>query len=192
MAHVVLFHHALGLTDGVVAFADELRSRGHEVVTPDLYDGVTFDDLSKGVAHAEALGMMTIVDAGTAAAQGLSGGVVYAGFSLGGLAAHKLAQTEPEARGALLYHYGDVPPTMFADTWPEGVDVQFHVSEDDEYYEPDTVDEFVRAVNLSADAELFAYPGSTHLFTDDSLNEYDSEATRQVLNRSLVFLARLV
>jgi dienelactone hydrolase len=29
MAEVVLFHHALGLTLGVVAFADELRRAGH-------------------------------------------------------------------------------------------------------------------------------------------------------------------
>ena len=29
MAEVVLFHHAQGLTPGVVAFADELRPAGH-------------------------------------------------------------------------------------------------------------------------------------------------------------------
>lgn len=39
MAEVVLFHHAQGLTPGVVAFADELRRAGHTVHTPDLLDG---------------------------------------------------------------------------------------------------------------------------------------------------------
>src|SRR6266704_2055761 len=39
MAEVVLFHHAQGLTSGVVAFADELRRAGHTVHTPDLLDG---------------------------------------------------------------------------------------------------------------------------------------------------------
>ena len=34
MAEVVLFHHAQGLTPGVVAFADELRFAGHIVHTP--------------------------------------------------------------------------------------------------------------------------------------------------------------
>jgi dienelactone hydrolase len=31
MAEVLLFHHAQGLTPGVVAFADELRAAGHTV-----------------------------------------------------------------------------------------------------------------------------------------------------------------
>ena len=35
MAEVVLFHHAQGLTPGVVAFADELRRAGHTVHTPE-------------------------------------------------------------------------------------------------------------------------------------------------------------
>ena len=33
MTEVVLFHHALGLTPGVVAFAEELRGAGHTVTT---------------------------------------------------------------------------------------------------------------------------------------------------------------
>jgi dienelactone hydrolase len=36
MAEVVLFHHVQGLTDGVLAFAGELRAGGHTVHTPDL------------------------------------------------------------------------------------------------------------------------------------------------------------
>src|SRR6185312_16310674 len=39
MAEVLLFHHALGRTPGVLAFADLLRTQGHTVHTPDLYDG---------------------------------------------------------------------------------------------------------------------------------------------------------
>ncbi len=34
MAEVVLFHHAQGLTPGVIAFADELCRAGHTVHTP--------------------------------------------------------------------------------------------------------------------------------------------------------------
>jgi dienelactone hydrolase len=36
MVEVLLFHHAQGLTPGVTAFADELRTAGHVVHTPDL------------------------------------------------------------------------------------------------------------------------------------------------------------
>lgn len=56
MAEVLLFHHAQGLTEGVRAFAEQLRSAGHVVHTPDLYDGRTFDSLDAGVGHARELG----------------------------------------------------------------------------------------------------------------------------------------
>jgi esterase/lipase len=36
MAEVLLFHHALGRTEGLAAFADELRRNGHTVHEPDL------------------------------------------------------------------------------------------------------------------------------------------------------------
>src|SRR5436190_23944832 len=39
MAEVLLFHHAQGQTEGLKAFADELRNAGHTVHTPDLFDG---------------------------------------------------------------------------------------------------------------------------------------------------------
>src|SRR6185437_3435929 len=62
VAEVLLFHHAQGLTPGVKAFADELRSAGHTVHTPDLYDGKTFDTVDDGVAHARELGFGTLLD----------------------------------------------------------------------------------------------------------------------------------
>ena len=51
MAEVVLFHHVLGLGEGVQAFADELREAGHTVHTPDLYDGKTFKEIGEGIAR---------------------------------------------------------------------------------------------------------------------------------------------
>jgi dienelactone hydrolase len=36
VAEVVVFHHALGLTDAVRRFADALRDAGHTVHSPDL------------------------------------------------------------------------------------------------------------------------------------------------------------
>jgi dienelactone hydrolase len=65
MAEVLLFHHIQGLTEGVVAFADELRASGHTVHTPDLFDGRTFDTIEEGFTYAQGLG-----DAPDAAANG--------------------------------------------------------------------------------------------------------------------------
>nr|BFE60896.1 hypothetical protein GCM10020063_054220 [Dactylosporangium thailandense] len=55
MAEVVLFHHLLGLTDGVRAFADVLRANGHTVHTPDLFGGVRPATLEEGAALAATL-----------------------------------------------------------------------------------------------------------------------------------------
>src|SRR5437868_3208029 len=51
MAEILLFHHAQGLTGGIVSFADTLREAGHRVHTPDLYSGKTFAGLDEAVAR---------------------------------------------------------------------------------------------------------------------------------------------
>ena len=60
MAQIVLLHHALGLTDGVRALAEQIAGGGHTVHTPDLYDGRTFATVDEGVAHAQHIGFEEI------------------------------------------------------------------------------------------------------------------------------------
>lgn len=184
----MLFHHAQGLTDGVETFAEGLRDAGHRVIVPDLYDGATFGTIEEGVAQAEKLGFDALLAAGEAIAGEHPTATVYAGFSLGALVAHKLAQTRDGARGALLYHHGDVPITTFGDSWPAGVDVAIHINEHDEWVELDIVRDFIAQASTRAHAELFLYPGSTHLFTDSSLGAYEAESAGLVLRRTLDFL----
>jgi dienelactone hydrolase len=193
MAEVLLFHHAQGLTTGVLAFADELRAAGHVVHTPDLYEGRTFDALPDGIAHVQELGFGTILERGQAAAEELPDALVYAGFSLGVMPAQLLTQRRPGARGALLLH-GCVPPSELGGEWPAGVPVQVHMMENDpEMNPPNGMDlEAARDLSASVDgAELYLYPGDRHLFTDPSLSEYDETAAAQVRERVLEFLARL-
>jgi dienelactone hydrolase len=188
MARLLLFHHALGLTEGIRDFAARITEQGHEVITPDLYDGVTFDALHDGVAHAEGLGFLDLVASGEKHAAALPADTVYGGFSLGALVAHNLAQNRAGAAGALLYHHGDVPVAMFGEAWPLGVAVQLHAARGDEFLETPVVEEFVEEVGRVADARLFLYEGSAHLFTDSSLPEFDPTATDLVLQRSLTLL----
>ena len=130
MADVVVFHHAHGLTPGVLRFADQLRAGGHRVTAPDLFEGKTFDTLEVGVAYAEEVGFDTIIERGRLAAEGLPVESVYAGFSLGVLPAQMLAQTRAGAKGALLFH-SCVPTSEFGGTWAQGVPVQIHAMEAD-------------------------------------------------------------
>jgi dienelactone hydrolase len=189
MPELILFHHAHGLTDGVQAFADELRAAGHVVHVPDLYDGKTFAGLGDGVGYAEEVGFDTIIERGRLAADGLPTGIVYAGFSLGVLPAQMLAQTRPGARGALLLH-SCIPPSEFGGPWPQGVPLQMHMMDADEWALPPNEDlEVARQLDATVDsAELFVYPGDRHLFADHSLPDYDEGAATLLQERVLGFL----
>lgn len=188
MAEVVLFHHVQGLTQGVVDFADELRSSGHAVHTPDLFDGRTFDTIDEGLSHASDVGFGEIVERGTRAVQHLPAELVYGGFSLGAMSAQKLAQTRPGARGALLLH-GCAAVSEFGSAWPSGVAVQIHSMDEDPFFvEGGDIDAARALVAEADDAELFLYPGGVHLFTDSSLPSYDPDATALLSRRVLDFL----
>jgi dienelactone hydrolase len=189
MAEVVLFHHAQGLTRGVVAFADDLRAGGHTVHAPDLFEGRTFPTLEDGMAHVQQIGFGEVMERGTRAVEGLPDALVYAGFSLGVLPAQKLAQTRPGARGAVLC-YSCVPSSEFGG-WPAGVPVQIHgMDADPIFIEEGDVDAARALVEEAEDAELFLYPGDQHYFADSSLPSYDAEATALLTQRVLDFLAR--
>jgi len=186
VAEVLLFHHAQGQTDGFLAFADELRAAGHVVHAPDLYDGETFADINDGVGYAKQVGFDVLIQRGAAAAEDLPAELVYGGFSLGVLPAQMLTQTRPGARGALLFH-GCVPPSEFETPWPDGVPVQIHVMEEDEWADEDLV-AARELVEEHDNAELFLYPGDGHLFADNSLPDFDEDAAALLKKRTLAFL----
>jgi dienelactone hydrolase len=190
MVEVVLFHHIQGLTPGVVAFAEELRGAGHTVHTPDLFDGRTFSSIDEGQAFVEDIGFEALVERSVRLVDGRPEALVYAGFSLGVVAAQKLAQTRPGARGALLYH--SCVPTSYFGPWPAGVPVQVHGMLDDPLFAGEGDLDAARAlVEEVPEATLFVYPGERHLFADSSLPSYDAEATAQLTSRTLGFLADL-
>ncbi len=195
MAEVVLFHHIAGLTDGVLAFSDELRARGHAVHTPDLYDGRKAASIEEGQALLQGIGGDVIDARADAAVADLPAGVVYGGFSLGAATAQRLAQTRAGARGALLYE-ACVPVTgeWAFGAWPPGVPVQIHGMDRDPFFglegDIDAARELVDTVGPEL-AALYVYAGDRHLFTDSSLPSYDPQATSLVLQRSLELLDRI-
>jgi dienelactone hydrolase len=191
MTRVILFHHVQGLTAGVVAFADRLRAAGHEVHTPDLFEGRTFDSIPSGMAFVEEVGFGAVIERGVAAAEEIGLEAVYVGFSLGVLPAQMLAQTRDEAQGAVLCH-SCVPVTEFGDVWPTGVPVQIHGMDADPFFIDEGDIDAAREIVASApDAELFLYPGDQHLFADSSLPSYDPAATDLLVERALGLLARM-
>ena len=57
MAEVVVFHSALGLRPAVLDWAERLRTEGHTVHTPDLFDGEVFDSLEAGARKRDEVGV---------------------------------------------------------------------------------------------------------------------------------------
>jgi dienelactone hydrolase len=189
VTEVVLYHHVQGLTEGVHAFAGDLRQAGHTVHTPDVFDGRTFRTLEEGMAYAREAGFDTLAERGVSAAEGIGSDVVYAGFSFGVMMAQRLAQTRAGARGALLM-YSCLPVSEFGQAWPDSVPVQVHGKEDDEFFLEDI--DAARALVKSSDrAELFLYAGTEHLFADSSLPAYDPPAAALLTERVLAFLDKL-
>ena len=191
MAEVLLFHHALGRTSGILAFADELRSHGHTVHAPDLYDGRTFGSVGEGVDYARKIGFDAILERGVRAADGLPSAVVYAGFSLGVMPAQKLAQTRKGARGALLFD-ACIPMSEFGPSWPPETPVQIHgMDHDPSFVDEGDIEAARELVGSAAQAELFLYPGDQHLFADSSLPSYEPVAATLLRERVLAFLERV-
>jgi dienelactone hydrolase len=192
MAEVVLFHHVQGLTDGVRAFADELRVGGHVVHTPDLFDGERPATIDDGVALTRSIGGDVLDKRADQAVADLPDGLVYAGFSFGEATAQRLAQTRPGARGALLYESCiSITGEWSFGPWPDGVPVQIHGMDQDPFFalegDIDAARELVATVGPEL-AALFVYPGDRHLFTDSSLPSYDAEAAALVVKRSRALL----
>jgi dienelactone hydrolase len=193
MADVLLFHHIQGLTPGVVAFADALRAAGHTVHTPDLYDGRTFDSIEAGAGFAQGDGAPDLDGLADAAAAALPERLVYAGFSSGVMQAQRLAQTRPGAAAAILMEAClPISGEWAIGPWPDGVPVQIHGMDADEFFAGEGDVEAAREIVATVpDAELFLYPGDRHLFADSSLPSYDAEAAALLQNRVLELLARV-
>jgi dienelactone hydrolase len=188
MSEIVLFHHALGLTDGVRAFADRIRESGTLVDTPDLFGGRTFGTVDEGVAHAREVGLETLVDRGVAAVDGYPEATVFAGISLGALPAVKLAQTHPNARACIVI--SALPPTdHFEPTWRDGVGLQVHLKDAD----PWVLDEDLpraRRLDEAGRADVYFYPGSEHLYMEQGHPDFSEQDTAVTVGRLVSFLRR--
>jgi dienelactone hydrolase len=185
MAGIVLFHHAGGLTTGVLEFAQQLRDAGHSVQAPDLFEGRTFADVTEGVAFADSVGEETFAARAAAIVSHLPTDVVYGGMSMGAARAAEQVLVRPGARGAF-FLYGAIAPSWWEATWPVGVASQAHVTEGDPWRERDAEAAYVAEI---PGAELFVYPGSGHLFAEPGHPDFDAETARLATERVLNFLA---
>jgi dienelactone hydrolase len=192
MTTVVLFHPVLGIRRGTRDAAERLRAAGHEVVVPDIFEGRTFEDYPPAMSYAwEELGAAEMTRRASVSVADVPDGFVTAGFSLGCVLAAHVATQRPVS--GVVWMSGAIPVSMFDDgrTWPAGVPVQTHSTLEDPWREQEEIDNAVRDVEAGGGTiEVFDYPGSGHLFSDESLPaEYDAEAAELMWSRVLPFVA---
>ena len=195
MAEVLLFHHVQGLTDGVRAFADELRAGGHTVHTPDLFEGERPATLEEGVAlraEARRRGARRAGRPGRGrparrawCTPASPGGGPPSGWPRPGPARAARCSTSPACRSPASGRSGRgrTASRCRSTAWTQD---PFFALEGD----LDAARELVAPSGPSC-GELFVYPGDRHLFTDSSLPSYDADATALVLQRSRELLDRV-
>lgn len=81
-----------------------------------------------------------------------------------------------------------LPVSEFGQAWPEGVPVQIHGKDADEFFDED-LPAARELVGSTQNAELFLYPGDEHLFADSALTAYDPKSSGLLLDRVRGFLA---
>lgn len=191
MAQIVLFHSAYGLRPAVHAAAERLRAAGHQVLTPDLYDGKVFGTVEEGMAYKDEITTDELLRrAVTSVVPLITAGerLVYAGFSLGGALAQNLALGDEQALGLLLLH----GTSDIRDDAATSIPVQLHVAEPDPFESEDWLNAwYLRMLKIGADVEVHRYRGAGHIFTDPELPDYDAEATERTWAAALDFLAEL-
>jgi len=187
MAELLLFHHAFGLTDGLRDLAARLTAEGHTVHCPDCYAGVSFRNLDDGLRHAQRIGHDAVEEVARRAAREFHTADVVVGFGLGAMQAQLLAQDLRRVRGCLLMG-GASAPRSLGGVWRQGVALQVHVADPDEWVEPDGL---ASLLYQAPHTNLYRYTNKGHLFIDRCSRDYDGDAADLFEERLESWLADL-
>ena len=188
MAAIALFHSVYGLRSLERDAAARLRAAGHQVVTPDLYEGRVGSTLEEGFALRKEIGWAELCGRAEKAIADLPASAVLGGFSMGAGVAASLWSGRPQAAGILLLHgIAEIPANA-----REGIPLQVHLADPDEFAPADEVAPWrAHAARAAISLEVFLYPGAGHLYTDPSLPDYDAKAAEATWSRVDTFLAAL-
>ncbi len=188
MATIILFHSAMGLRELERAAAERFRVAGHEVHTPDLYDGQTATSSAEGFALMNTFGEDALAERALKACSGLPANAVLAGLSMGATLAARVWAKRAQTNGVLLIHgLGEIPKWVRS-----GLPVQAHIAEPDGFIPDEQVRTWpMTAFRVGLAAEIYTYDGVGHLYTDAACPDYDAAAAEQTWERSMTFLEGL-
>lgn len=188
MVHVVFFHSVLGLRSAELLGAERLRRAGHDVATPDLFDGATASSIDAGFGLLDEIGWGTVVRRARRALADLPEDTALLGVSMGtGVVSDVWAERPATAAVVLLHAAAEIPGGARA-----GLRVQLHAAEPDEFAPAGRVAALRQAAgDIGVDLEVFRYPGAGHFYTDRELGDHDPAAAELTWRRVLRFLGEI-
>ena len=188
MAHIVLFHSALGLRTVEHDTAARLRDWGHRVTLPDLYTGRTANATDEGLQLMAETGWPTICQRARAALAEVPDTAVLFGISMGAGVIGDIWPERPAARAIILLHGLANIPSLVRPSTPIAV----HVADPDPFAPPDEVERWQAcAAVASLRTTVATYPGAGHFFTDPALPDFSPSATEATWSSLAGFLELL-
>jgi dienelactone hydrolase len=192
MSTIVLFHSILGRRPGFMAAAERLRALGHEVATPDLFEGAVFERYEEAQANMAKIGLPEVFKRAALSTRDLPARVVYAGFSLGAACALGATIRKPGALACIAMAGVATKAQLGAAAWPSGIVVQTHFAATDPGYDRAKVALLGEELGAAGSRlEAFEYASGGHLFADPGLPDYDRGSAEALWARVEALLAKL-
>lgn len=175
----------LGLRSAERLAAERLRQAGHEVTTPDLYEGRQATTMAEGYALMGDVSWPVIMGRARDALSGVPAEAVLMGISMGVGVVGALWGERPQAGAVVLLHALAALP---ANVRP-GLPLQVHAGEADDFAPPHGLAALLSsAAEAGVAAQVFTYPGVGHFYTDPSLPEHDAHSAELTWQRVLSLL----
>lgn len=173
MAHIVLFHSALGLRTVEHEAAARLHDWGHRVTLPDLYAGRTASSTDEGLVLKAEIGWATICQRARDALAGVPDTAVLFGISMGAGVAGEIWAERRAACAIISLHGLAAIPVLAGQATPIAV----HVADPDPFVPHDEFERWrARATIAGMRTTVATYPGAGHFFTDPTLPDFSPSA----------------
>lgn len=177
MARVLIFHHVLGLTSGLMSFKRSLEEANVEVVMPDMFNGMVFESVDEGLSFVDTNGEALLSSVGELDDLGDHFDAVI-GISFGALLAAEFCRIATGRVRDLIEIAAFVPTeSSISELSPPRVTVV--ASRDDPYINGDDLASFLDYQREVPDSSIRLFAGKNHFFMDDSNLEF-SEVLRDL------------
>ena len=196
---ILLLQEIFGISDYIVARAEDLAAAGYVVLAPEIYWRIGVSRVENGPdALEQAFALVQRVDWDAAVADGagalralrelpeVTGGAGIVGFCFGGgLGFNVAAVSDPDV---LVSFYGSFLPDLLPLAPEVSAPSLHHFGLADSYIDVASVERVRDVVTDRPDVVFETYPGADHAFDNPDFPMYHAEASALAWTRTLAFL----